>query len=113
MIGKPRGAGGWRFYGLALVTCGSCGPAFRRAAGDGLRSGPGDSDPNGDPPARIAGCTRIAGPPAPTVWLALATFDLLELPPGSSLCARCVGAGLFAGFVGYVRPLSPHPAPGS
>jgi hypothetical protein len=39
----------------ALV--GACGPAFRRAAGDGLRSGPGDSDPNGDPPARIAGCT--------------------------------------------------------
>jgi hypothetical protein len=31
--------------------------ASRRAAGDGLRRGPGDSDPNGDPAARIANCT--------------------------------------------------------
>ena len=31
--------------------------ASRRAAGDGLRSGPGDSDPNGDPAGCIASCT--------------------------------------------------------
>ena len=39
----------WRKYLARRRPCGS-----RRAAGDGLRSGPGDSDPNDGPAARFA-----------------------------------------------------------
>ena len=54
--------------------------------------------------ARIAGCTRIAGPPAPTVMcVALPTTGSLELPQGCETGRRTV---IRPGIAGIVLHLS-------